>query len=599
MHAAVKTWHLLPHDPDAIAGLATALRVAPIVAHLLQNRGLADPDRARRFLETPLNGLHPPERLPGVTAAADRLLAAVRAGRRVCVYGDYDVDGLTGTALLLQALRLVGAADVDHYVPHRLEEGYGLNAAALRQIAEGGAGLVITVDCGIASVVEAEEAARLGLELIITDHHEPKDRLPGAAVLVHPRLPDGSYPFDKLSGAAVAFKVAWALCQRYCGSERVTPRFREYLLDAVALAALGIVADVVPLHDENRILVKHGLARLRTAPPPGVRALLESSGLPAGAGVKAADIGFKLAPRLNAAGRLGCARLVVELLTTTSPERAADLARYLDDQNQKRQTMERRILSEARSLAAGCDTGSTPALVLAHPEWHAGVIGIVAGRLADQYARPVLMIALRRERGEGPGPDADGGPVVGQGSGRSVPGFPLHEALRACEEHLLSHGGHTAAAGFKIHPDRVDVFREQFCAYAARHFPSGPPAPRLVIDAEVPLSVLTYGLLEELDRLEPYGAANTRPLFLAGGLEVLGTPRRIGQGERHMSFRVRQRETAMRAIAFGMGDRLEELLSAGGRCCLVFTPRINEWNGYRSVELEVADFQPGAEARLG
>jgi single-stranded-DNA-specific exonuclease len=599
MHAAAKTWHLLPHDADAIARLAAALRVAPVVAQLLHNRGLGEPDGARRFLDTPLNGLHPPERLPGVAEAADRLLAAVRDKRRICVYGDYDVDGLTGTALLLQGLRLVGASDVDHYVPHRLEEGYGLNAAALRQIAEGGARVVITVDCGIASVAEADEARRLGLELIITDHHEPKDRLPGATVLVHPRLPDGSYPFDKLSGAAVAFKVAWALAQRFCGSERVTPRFREYLLDSVALAALGIVADVVPLHDENRILVRHGLARLQSAPPLGVRALLESAGLQAGAGVKAVDIGYKLAPRLNAAGRLGCARLVVELLTTTSPERAADLARYLEEQNQKRQTMERRILSEARALASAGDLAAAPALVLAHPEWHAGIIGIVAGRLADLYGRPVLMIALRRERGEGPGPDGDGGPVVGQGSGRSVPGFPLHEALRACEEDLLSHGGHAAAAGFKIHPARIDALRERFCAYASGHFPSGPPAPRLVIDAEVPLSVLTYGLLDDLDRLEPYGAANARPLFLAGGLEVLGTPRRIGQGERHMSFRVRQRETAVRAIAFGMGDRLEELLSAGGRCCLVFTPRLNEWQGYRSVELEVVDFQPGAEARLG
>jgi single-stranded-DNA-specific exonuclease len=595
---APKSWHLLPHDPDAIARLAGALRVAPVVAQLLHNRGLVEPDRARRFLDTPLNGLHAPERLPGAVESADRLLAAVRAGRRICVYGDYDVDGLTGSALLLQGLRLVGAADTDYYVPHRLEEGYGLNAAALRQIAESGARLVITVDCGITSVAEAEEARRLGLELIVTDHHEPKDRLPGADLLVHPRLPDGSYPFDKLSGSAVAFKVAWALAQRSCGSERVTPRFREYLLDAVALAALGIVADVVPLHDENRILVRHGLARLQSAPPLGVRALLASAGLQAGAGVRAADIGYKLAPRLNAAGRLGCARLVVELLTTTSPERAADLARYLEEQNQKRQTMERGILSEARAQAAAGDLDAAPALVLAHPEWHAGIIGIVAGRLAELYARPVLMIALRRERGEGPGPDADGGPVVGQGSGRSVPGFPLHEALRACEEHLLSHGGHSAAAGFKIHPDRIDAFRDRFCAYAGLHFPSGPPAPRLVIDAEVPLSVLTYGLLDDLDRLEPYGAANARPLFLAGGLEVLGTPRRIGQGERHMSFRVRQRETAMRAIAFGMGDRLEELLSAGGRCCLVFTPRLNEWQGYRSVELEVTDFQPGAEARL-
>jgi single-stranded-DNA-specific exonuclease len=594
MPAAAKTWHLLPHDPDAIGRLAAVLRVTPIVAQLLHNRGIAEPDLARRFLDTPLTGLHPPERLPGVAEAADRLLAAARQGRRICVYGDYDVDGLTGTALLLQGLRLVGAADVDYYVPHRLDEGYGLNAAALRQIAEGGSSLVITVDCGVASVAEAEEAKRLGLELIVTDHHEPRERLPGADVLVHPRLPDGSYPFDKLSGSAVAFKVAWALAQRACGSERVTPRFRDYLLDGVALAALGIVADVVPLHDENRILVRHGLHRLRTAPPLGLRALAESAGLAAGAELRASDVGFKLAPRLNAAGRLGCARLVVELLTTTSPEKAQDLARYLEDQNQKRQQMERRILAEARDQAAAHGDGPPPALVLAHPDWHAGIIGIVAGRLAESYARPVLMIALRKERGDG-----DDGALVGQGSGRSVPGFPLHEALRACGDYLLSHGGHAAAAGFRIRPEHIDPFRERFCACAARHFPDGPPPPRLAIDAEVPLSVLTYGLLGEIDRLEPYGAANARPVFLAGGLEVLGTPRRIGNGERHMSFRVRQHDTAMRAIAFGMGDRLEELMSDGGRCCLVFTPRVNEWQGYRSIELEVVDFQPGPDARLG
>jgi single-stranded-DNA-specific exonuclease len=596
MQAAAKTWHLLPHDPTAIDRLARALRVAPVVAHLLHNRGLTEPEQARRFLDTPLSGLHPPERLPGVSDAADRLLAAVRQGRRVCVYGDYDVDGLTGTALLLQCLRLAGAADADYYVPHRLEEGYGLNAAALRQIADNGASLVITVDCGIASVAEAEEAKRLGLELIVTDHHEPKDRLPPADVLVHPRLPDASYPFDNLSGSAVAFKVAWALAQRACGSERVTPRFRDYLLDAVALAALGIVADVVPLHDENRILVRHGLHRLRTAPPLGLRALAESAGLQAGAELKASDVAFKLAPRLNAAGRLGCARLVVDLLTTTSAEKAHDLARYLEEQNQKRQQVERRILGEARDLAARYDLAATPALVLAHAEWHAGVIGIVAGRLADLYARPVLMIALRPERD---GADGAGGPLIGHGSGRSVPGFPLHEALRACGEHLLSHGGHRAAAGFRIVADRIDAFREGFCAFATSHFPDGPPAPRLVLDAEVPLSVLTHGLLKDLDRLEPYGAANSRPLFLAGGLEIVGTPRRIGTGERHMSFRVRQHDSAMRAIAFGMGDRFEELMSQGGRCCLAFTPRINEWQGYRSVELEVADFQPGSDARLG
>ncbi len=583
---AARTWHLLPHDDTAVQRLTAALAVSPVVAQLLHNRGLADADGARRFLEPPLAGLHAPERLPGAAAAAERLLAAARAGRQICVYGDYDVDGITGTALLLQALRLAGAEKVDYYVPHRLEEGYGLNAAALETIARNGASLVITVDCGITSTAEAEEAKRLGLELIVTDHHEPKETLPDAAVLVHPRVPDGAYPFPKLSGSAVAFKVAWALCQQACGSDKVTPRFRDYLLDAVALAALGIVADVVPLVDENRILVRHGLARLPRCQVAGVRALLESVKLGDGAGVKAGDVGYRLAPRLNAAGRLGCARLVVELLTTPSPHRAADLARYLEGQNQERQKLERRILGEARELAAALD--GAPALVIAHPDWHAGIIGIVASRLVDLHARPVLLIALRK--------DGDG--VVGQGSGRSVPGFALHEALAACGEHLLSHGGHHAAAGFRVRPERIDAFREQFCAHAARCLPAGPPAPQLTIDAEVPLSVLTQGLLRELDRLEPYGSANARPLFLAGGLEVLGTPRRIGVGERHLSFRVRQGATTMRAVAWSMGERLEDLMTGGGACCLVFTPRLNEWQGYRSVELEVVDFQPGPDASL-
>jgi single-stranded-DNA-specific exonuclease len=598
MQTATKAWHLLPHDAAAIEQLARALRVVPVVAQLLRNRGLAEVELSRRFLDAPLSGLHPPERLPGVTAAAERLLAAVRQGRPICVYGDYDVDGLTGTALLVQALRLAGAEKVDFYVPHRLEEGYGLNTAALRQIAGSGAAVVVTVDCGIASIAEAEEAARLGLELLITDHHEPKAALPPAAVLVHPRLSEGAYPFGGLSGSAVAFKVAWALCQKVCGGERVGPRQREFLLDAVGLAALGIVADVVPLHDENRILVRHGLVRLKQSPSLGLKALAECAGLTAGGEVRASDIGFKLGPRLNAAGRLGCARLVVELLTTTSPQRAMDLARYLDSQNQDRQKLERRIAGEAREQVTAGGLAEMPALVLTSPDWHAGVIGIVAGRLAELYGRPVLLIAQRRERPEDIGGDPADGLLIGQGSGRSIPGFPLHEALEACGEHLLSHGGHHAAAGFKILPERIEAFRASFCAYAAQHFPAGPPAPRLVIDAEVPLSALTHGLLKELDRLEPYGAGNARPVFLAGGLEVLGTPRRIGNGERHMSFRVRQGSTDMRAIAFGMGERLDELMSRGGKCCLVFTPRINEWQGYRSVELEVIDFQAGAEAQL-
>jgi single-stranded-DNA-specific exonuclease len=588
LSAVLKSWHLLPHDAAVVGQLAGALQVSPIVAQLLINRDIREHDQARRFLDAPLTGLHPPDLLPGVTDAANRLHDAIRAGRRICIYGDYDVDGTTGTAVLLQGLRLLGA-DPDFYVPHRLDEGYGLNAEALRQIADSGAKVVVTVDCGVASLHEADVARELGLELIVTDHHEPKERRPDAAVVVHPRLPPGEYPFGGLSGSGVALKLAWKLAQLASGGDKVTPRFRDYLLDAVVLASLGTVADVVPLHDENRIFVRAGLSRLRQAPSIGLKALIEAAGLTAGAELRASDVGFKLAPRLNAAGRLGCARLVVELLTTTSPQRAADHARFLEQQNSERQTIERRMTAQAREIVER-DHAGAPALVLASPDWHGGVIGIVAGRLADLYGRPVLMIALR------PG-ESDGLPI-GHGSGRSIAGFALHEALKACGDCLLSHGGHRAAAGFRVRADAIDSFRERFCAYTASQFPGGPPCPQLVLDAEVPLSALTMGLLRDIDRLEPYGSDNSRPVFLAGDLEVVGQPRRMGGGERHMSFPVRQSGTTLRAVAFSMGERFDELMSDGGRCCLAFTPKINEWQGYRSVELDVVDFRPGLRAPL-
>ncbi|MCI0459612.1 MAG: single-stranded-DNA-specific exonuclease RecJ [Gemmataceae bacterium] len=578
-----KTWHLLPHDPLAIERLARSVGLASVVAQLLINRGLNTPDDAARFLKASLTGLHEPALLPGVKQAAERLWAAVRGGKRICVYGDYDVDGVSGTSIMLQVLRLLGA-DVEFHVPHRLEEGYGVNSAALKRIAEGGASVVVTVDCGIASIAEAEEARRLGLELIVTDHHEPKEQLPEADVLVHPRIPAGAYPWGGLCGSGVAFKVAWALCQLASGGDKVSPRHRECLMDAVGLVAMGTVADVVPLQDENRIFVRHGLLRLQQTTIEGLKALLQSANL-TDRPLTSVDVSYSIAPRLNAAGRLGSARLAVELLTTTSPQRAADLTRFLEDQNQKRQAVERQIYSEARAQAE--QLNGAPAFVLASTGWHAGMIGIVAGRLMEAYARPVLMIAL--------GPDG----APGCGSGRSIPGFKLHEALRECSDDLLSHGGHATAAGFKIAPEQVEPFREHFCSVAARHFSTGPPAPRLVIDAEVPLSAVTPGLIESMKLLEPYGAGNPQPLFLAGDLQVVGDPRRVGGGERHLTFRVRQGNKELRTIAFGMGDRFDELMSEGGKCCLVFTPRINEWQGYRNVELEVRDFQPGAQARLG
>jgi single-stranded-DNA-specific exonuclease len=588
-----KVWHLLPCDRDAAARLAAAADVSPVVAQLLLNRGVADPADARRFLDAPLAGLHPPHALADVPAAADRLADAVKHGHRVCVYGDYDVDGVTGTAILVLLLQKLGAK-AEFHVPLRLSEGYGLSVGKLRELAADGVQVVVSVDCGIASLEEAEEAKRLGLELIVTDHHEMKTGpdgtpiLPAAAVLIHPRLPGGSYPFDGLCGAGVAFKLAWALAQRASGGERVSPELREFLLDAVGLAALGLVADVVPVRDENRIFVRHGLERIRRKPTVGLKALLAAAGVAEDRPISSEDVGFKLAPRLNAAGRLECARLAVELLTTVSPLKAKELAEYLEHQNQKRQALERKITHEAREMVAAAGLGRCAGIVLASEEWHPGVVGIVAGRLAEHFARPALVIAVKP------------GEPVATGSGRSVPGFPLHEALRACDAHLLGHGGHAAAAGFKVAPEKIDRLREAFDAAVAAHFPDGPPAPRLTLDAEVPLSALTFGLLKDVDRLEPYGANNPRPKFLAAGLRAEGA-RKIGTGDpqRHMDFKVRQGDTVVRAVAWGMADRMDELQSAGGECCLAFTPRVNEWNGYRRIEIEVLDLKTGATVALG
>lgn len=580
-----KAWHLLPYDSSRIDHLAGAVG-SPVIAHLLLNRGISDPCAALRFLEAPLSGLHPPQALPGASEAAERIVRAITEQRKICIYGDYDTDGVTGTAILFMLLKKL-AADVQFHIPLRLTEGYGLQSDKLRQLAEAGISMVISVDCGITAHAEAMEARQLGIELIITDHHELRDGVPPAEVVVHPRLPGSGYPFEGLSGAGVALKLAWAVAQRVSGRERVVPELRELLLDAVGLAALGLVADVVPLQDENRILVRHGLERIRSHPSVGLSALISAAGLDREGELTAEDVGFRLAPRLNAAGRLDCAQLVVELLTTRQAQRATELAAYLESLNSQRQTLERRAVKQAREMLEAQGDRQPAGIVLGSRDWHPGVIGIVAGRLADYYGRPVLLTALRD------------GEEIAIGSGRSVLGFPLHEALHACQDYLLAHGGHAAAAGFKLLSSRLPDLQAAFDREVRRYFPAGPPAPRLILDAEVPLQALTFGLLRDIHKLEPYGAANPKPKFLASDLQVVeGSARAVGDGQHHLSFRVRQGSTTLKAVAFGMGDRLEELLSANGACCLAFTPRVNEWEGRQSIELLVHDLQAGSRPEL-
>lgn len=578
-------WLVTPHDRGAISRLSRELRCAPLLAQILASRGVETGAAAKSLLSTNIADLADPDTLPGASAAADRIVAALQSGRRITIYGDYDVDGITGTSILWHCLKLAGA-QVDYYVPCRFEEGYGLNSEAIRQLhADDPQRLLVTVDCGIASLTEARLARELGLELIVTDHHTFADTLPDAAAVVHPRLPEHPSAFTDLCGAGVAFKVAWAVSQRLGDGRKASPRMRDFLKSAVALAALGTVGDVVPLRGENRIIVCYGLRALRESPLSGLTELVGVAGLKDKPTLTAEDIGFSLAPRINAAGRLGQARLAVELLTTENPQRASQIAQHFDELNKTRQSVERKMFRQAKELVEGNATClEQPALVLAHAEWHVGVIGIVAGRIAEHYARPTVLIAVDEQR------------QTGQGSGRTHGGFDLHAALTACREHLERFGGHRAAAGLHIRKAAIDKFRAAFVEHAAEATLAGCEEPALHVDAEVQLGDLTHRAVRELEALGPFGCEHRRPVLLASRVQLVDAPKRMGGGERHLSLRVRQGNSVLRCVAFGKGDWADEIAACNSALSICFSPSLNAFNGYENVELQLIDWQPAAAA---
>ncbi|TWT88234.1 Single-stranded-DNA-specific exonuclease RecJ [Pseudobythopirellula maris] len=575
-----KRWRLATHDPARIAALQSAAKLPAVVAQLLVARGIDDPAIALDFLEPKLTGLRDPDLLPGATLAAELLHRAVAGKKRIVVYGDYDADGMTSSAIMLRCFKVLGA-EARLYMPHRFDEGYGLNVEAIRTLAAEGAETIVTVDCGVASIEEAKLAKELGLQLIVTDHHQMADRLPDAAAVVHPGLPGSDYPFPGLCGAAVALKVAWALCQHASQAKRVSEPMRRFLMQAVGLAAIGTVADVVPLIDENRILVRNGLAALRHHPTVGFKELERVAQLTRTPELGCEDLAFSICPRLNATGRLGQAELGVELLTTNSPERAAELADYLDELNETRKTLERSVLLAARKQAKErCRPETDPALVLAGHGWHPGVIGIVAGKLAEQYHKPVVVVSLD-ELGVKPG----------IGSGRSIPGFNLHEAFAHATEHLESHGGHAAAAGLRVQEKNVEAFRVAFCAYAERALGEENGGPEIQIDAETPLSALTHQAVSQIERLAPFGHGNRRPTLCTSDVRMAGPPRRMGGAGRHLSLDLEQHGVKLRAVAFGGGDWEEALLRVDGPLSIAFRPVINTFRGYRSVEVHLDDWK--------
>jgi single-stranded-DNA-specific exonuclease len=577
-------WVLAESDDGVAAALAAQAGLHPLIARLMVNRGISDPLEARSFLAGDLSALSDPGIFLNMDRSVARIHAAIARRERIIVYGDYDVDGVTGASLLFLALKQAGA-DAGCYIPDRMTEGYGLNARALEAIKNTGAQLVISVDCGISAVREAEHACLAGLDLIITDHHEigavkgPNSsrglNLPEAYAVLHPCLLQSGTPpvlrefVSGLTGVGMAFKLAQALLGLSFDDER--------LVAYLDLVTLGTIADVGRITGENRILVKQGLERLSSdseTQRPGLAALKEVSGLN-GKKIGVGMVGFTLAPRINASGRMERADAAFRLLTTGSREEASELAASLDRVNKERQSMEEGIREDARRLCRRNDTEAAGALVLSSEEWHPGVIGIVASRIVEEFYRPTALICIK-----------DG---VGKGSARSIPGYNLYEGLAGCSDLLLGFGGHKYAAGFTITEENIPKFRERLSAMALERIGPQGFVRTLSVDSAVALDDLTIDFMGMMEKLSPFGAGNPEPRLGARDLTVVSS-RLVGKN--HLKLQLRQRNGgSLGAIAFNRGELIGKQARDGARIAAVFTPRLNVWKGKTAVELEIKDIK--------
>ena len=535
---------------------------APHERSVLWRRGIATRSQAAAFFRGGLDQ-HDPFGLLGMQQAVERIAAALAAGEPTVIYGDYDADGLTGTAILVSALRARGAR-VSHFIPNRYAEGYGLTIEALQALAQGGARLVVTADCGARSVAEAEAAQGLGLDLIITDHHAPADRLPPSRATINPRQPGDSYPFKDLSGAGIAYKLAHALAQAMGGPEP---------LELLDLVAVGTIADLVPLLGENRSLTRAGLERLRSAPRPGLQALMQVSGIQP-SGLRASGVGFGLAPRLNAAGRLASAEAAFQLLMEEDGARAAELAGGLDRSNRDRRLATSQLVELARSL--GTEAQDAHLIFAAHPDFREGLAGLVAARLVEERYRPVVIAHL--------------GEVEVRGSARSIPGFHITRALDECAELLTRHGGHAAAAGFTVARERVGELSGRLQAIARRELSNTDLTPAIEIDARLSPGDITMRSVEFAESLEPCGSGNEAPLYAAHGLRVRSA-RTVGAEGKHLKLILGSDGSsgAWDAIGFGMGSLAQGLPA---RVDVAFRLERNTWGGYESLQMNLVDLRP-------
>jgi single-stranded-DNA-specific exonuclease len=552
-------WNVLPPLQEKAA---TGDRgYPPLLAQLLANRGLTDPQASRAFLGCDASLLRDPLRLPDMAAAAGRLYRALLAGEKVCVYGDFDADGITATAVLVEGLTALGGTAVP-YIPHR-QEGHGLSAAALRRLREDGVSLVVTVDCGITDVAEVKLARGLGMDVVVTDHHSPLDEVPETTAVVDAKLPASTYGFTGLAGCGVAYQLLHAL---------VNMVGREDLLDRVAdLVAIGTVADLSPALDENRYLVTRGLERINTAPRPGLRELISVTGCEPG-NITADRIGWILAPCLNAAGRLADGLTGFNLLITQDEKEARELAAWLARKNEERQRLTTAALALARDSVIAA--GLPPLLMTASHEYPMGVAGLVAGRLAEEFYRPAIVVHTAGS--------------VSHGSCRSIPEFDIIAALNRFDALMTRYGGHAAAAGFTLPTSKMPALQEGLVAFATEQLAGVTLLPRLDIDARVTLPELTGDAWEQTRRLAPFGIGNPVPVFLSETVEVLER-RTMGAGGDHLRFRLRQSGSVWTGVAFRLGNHAD---SSAPLLDIVYNLEEDNWNGRRRLRLNILDFKP-------
>ncbi len=563
-----RRWLVNRTNPEFLRYLSDKLSISATFAQILVNRGFKEPDSIKDFLYPSLKNLCDPLLMPDMQKAVERINTAINRSETVLVHGDYDADGITSTALLVSALRGLGLKTFYH-IPNRFTEGYGVSAKGIEKARECGAGLIITVDCGISSGREIASARSIGIDVIVTDHHEPPDHLPEATAVINPRRPDSEYPFKNLAGVGVAFKLAQALLQdTEHGGKRAD--MNEYL----DLVALGTIADSVPLVGENRILAAYGLKELNNGKcRTGIKALRDSANIEGE--IRSGYLSYTLIPRINAAGRVDDAGVVVELLLTQDNEEAKRIAGLLEEQNRERQRIGEKVFRSALNMVDQDNPGN--AIVLSSAEWHPGVIGIVASRLVELFYRPVFLFSVKDS--------------LAKGSARSIPPFHLYNGVSECADLLIGFGGHSQAAGIKILPENLPLFRERISLIAEKSLRGDDITPTLKIDASVELSDIKIDLIKELCLLEPYGEANSEPLLGAKCVKMADC-RIVGNG--HLKMRALQNNTGIDTIGFGKGDLIKKISTAAA-ADIAFVPSLNEWNGTKNLQLNLKAIRPSAE----